>query len=207
MNFESIIFDIDGTLWNSLPLVAEAYNTQLRAEGLDSHCITAEDMAPHFGKVTEEFADGLFPRIPPEVRYPLMERCLAREVAYLRTQECRVGFPGVTETIAQLAKKHRLFIVSNCQLGYPDVCIEKLGLTPYIEGHLCFEETGTRKGLTLQTLIRKHNIGSCVYVGDTQGDCSAAAEAGMPFIFCPYGFGKAENYWAKIDRFADLLSL
>lgn len=207
MNCESVIFDIDGTLWNSLPLVAEAYNTQLREEGLEAHSITVEDMAPHFGKVTEEFADGLFPNIPQEIRYPLMERCLAREVTYLRTQECRVGFPKVRETMAELAQKHRLFIVSNCQIGYPDVCIEKLGLTPYIEGHLCFEETRTRKGQTILTLIQRHNIGSCVYVGDTQGDYTASQEAGIPFIFCSYGFGNAEGYWAKIDHFEELLSL
>ena len=207
MNCDSVIFDIDGTLWNSLPLVAEAYNTQLREEGLEAHSITVEDMAPHFGKVTEEFADGLFPNIPQEIRYPLMERCLAREVTYLRTQECRVGFPKVRETMAELAQKHRLFIVSNCQIGYPDVCIEKLGLTPYIEGHLCFEETGTRKGQTILTLIQRHNIGSCVYVGDTQGDYTASQEAGIPFIFCSYGFGNAEGYWAKIDHFEELLSL
>ena len=35
MKFESLIFDIDGTLWDSRALVAEGYNIQLKAEGLD----------------------------------------------------------------------------------------------------------------------------------------------------------------------------
>ena len=34
MNYESIIFDIDGTLWDSRALIAEGYNIQLRKEGL-----------------------------------------------------------------------------------------------------------------------------------------------------------------------------
>ena len=34
MRFESLIFDIDGTLWDSRTLVAEGYNLQLRDEGL-----------------------------------------------------------------------------------------------------------------------------------------------------------------------------
>mgnify|MGYP002510579834 CR=1 FL=1 len=35
MNYESLIFDIDGTLWDSRALVAEGYNIQLKAEGLE----------------------------------------------------------------------------------------------------------------------------------------------------------------------------
>ena len=207
MNYESIIFDIDGTLWDSRTLVAQAYNEQLRSENLDHLQISAADLMPLFGKVTEELADGLFPSLPQEERYPLMYRCLDHEVKYLRTQECAVGYSGVRETVAKLAEKHRLFIVSNCQLGYPEVCMDKLGLTPYIEGHLCFEQTGTRKGLTLQTLIQKHNIGSCVYVGDTQGDYEATQEAGIPFIYAAYGFGSPDTYIAKINRFEELLNL
>lgn len=207
MNCESIIFDIDGTLWDSRVLVAEAYCAQLESEGLEQFFITAEDLMPLFGKVTEELADGLFPGIPRNDRYALMERCLAREVQYLRTKECNVGYPNVRDTIAKLAETHRLFIVSNCQLGYPEVCMEKLGLTPYIEGHLCFEQTGTRKDQTLLTLIEKHSIGSCVYVGDTQGDYEATLEANIPFIYCSYGFGSVKDYLHKIDRFDALLDL
>ena len=50
MNFESLIFDIDGTLWDSRALVAEGYNIQLRAEGLGHLCVTAEDLKKLFGK-------------------------------------------------------------------------------------------------------------------------------------------------------------
>ena len=37
MNYESLIFDIDGTLWDSRALVAEGYNIQLEKEGLQHH--------------------------------------------------------------------------------------------------------------------------------------------------------------------------
>ena len=51
MNYESLIFDIDGTLWDSRALVAEGYNIQLNKEGLSRYCITAETMKPLFGRV------------------------------------------------------------------------------------------------------------------------------------------------------------
>jgi len=207
MNYESLIFDIDGTLWDSRALVAEGYNIQLRAEGFDHLCVNAEDLKPLFGKVMTEIADLLFPHMDEETRYGLMERCMKTENDYLFRNECRIGYPGVKETIAKLSQKHRLFIVSNSQCGYPELCIEKLGLTPYISGHMCFGDTGTSKGKTIRTLMEKHNIENAVYIGDTQGDYEATVEADVPFIWCTFGFGEPDGYIAKVDKFEELLNL
>ena len=126
---------------------------------------------------------------------------------YLFQNECNIGYPGVKQTIAELSKKHRIFIVSNSQCGYPELCIEKLGLAPYISGHLCFGDTGTSKGKTIRTLMEKHSIESAIYVGDTQGDYEATVEAQIPFLWCTFGFGTPDGYAAKVDTFEDLLNL
>ena len=207
MNYESLIFDIDGTLWDSRALVAEGYNIQLKKEGLEHLCVTAEDLKPLFGKVMTEIADAILASIDPKDRYDLMERCMDTENKYLFENECRIGYPGILETVRELSEKYRLFIVSNSQCGYPELCMDKLGLTPYIKGHLCFGDTGTSKGKTIRTLMEKHNIQSCAYVGDTQGDYEATVEADVPFIWATYGFGTPDGYAAKIDSFADLLNL
>lgn len=207
MKYESLIFDIDGTLWDSRALVAEGYNIQLRAEGLEHLCVTAGDLKPLFGKVMTEIADTILATIPEERRYDLMERCMATENQYLEENECRIGYPGVRETVAKLSEKYRLFIVSNSQRGYPELCMEKLGLTPYIRGHLCFGDTGTSKGKTIRTLMEKHNITNCAYIGDTQEDYEATLEAEVPFIWCTYGFGTPAGCAAKVDSFAQLLEL
>ena len=207
MKFESLIFDIDGTLWDSRALVAEGYNIQLKKEGLDHLCVTAEDLKPLFGKVMTEIADAILASIDPKDRYDLMERCMETENNYLFENECRIGYPGILETVKELAKSYRLFIVSNSQCGYPELCMDKLGLTPYIEGHMCFGDTGTSKGKTIRTLMSKYNIGTCAYVGDTQGDYEATVEADVPFIWATYGFGTPDGYVAKLDTFADLLTL
>ena len=207
MNYESLIFDIDGTLWDSRQLVAEGYNIQLEKEGLSHLAVTAEDLRPLFGKVMTEIADAILASIDPSERYDLMERCMKTENDYLFANECRIGYPKVKETLAELAKKYRLFIVSNSQCGYPELCIEKLGLSDYIEGHMCFGDTGTSKGKTIRTLMEKYNIGSCIYIGDTQGDLEACKEANIPFIFCAYGLGKAESWDARIESIEELLEM
>lgn len=207
MKYESLIFDIDGTLWDSRALVAEGYNIQLRAEGLAHLCVTAEDLKPLFGKVMTEIADVILSPIPLPERYALMDRCMATENEYLHQNPCNIGYPGIRETMAQLAKRHRLFIVSNSQCGYPELCIEKLGLTGLISGHLCFGDTGTEKGITIRRLMERHGITSAVYIGDTQGDLDAAEQAGLDFILAAYGFGAPEKYVAKIEKFEELLDL
>ena len=154
-----------------------------------------------------EIADVIFTSIPLPERYALMDRCMATENEYLHQNPCRIGYAGIKETMAALAKNHRLFIVSNSQCGYPELCMEKLGLTDYISGHLCFGDTGTEKGETIRRLMDRHGITDACYIGDTQGDCDAADQAGIPFIFAAYGFGNPSHYAAKIQKFEDLLGL
>ena len=207
MKYESLIFDVDGTLWDSRSLVAEGYNIQLKEEGLEHLFVTVDDLTPLFGKVMTDLADTLLAAIPAEERYDLMERCMDRENRYLKENPCHIGYPGVKETVAELSQKHRIFIVTNAQCGYAEVCMDKLGLRPYVSGWLCFGDTGTSKGKTIRTLMEKHGIRDAAYIGDTQGDYEATVEAEIPFIWCSFGFGRPERYDAKVDSFEELLNL
>ena len=190
---KALIFDIDGTLWDSVALVGEGYNLQLISEA---------KLRTLFGKTMVDLADGMLAGLPKEQRMEQMERCMDREMVHLWESPCNIGYPKVKETLAALSEKRNLYIVSNSQRGYPEVCIEKLGLTPYIRGHLCFGDTGAAKSVTIRTLME-----SAAYVGDIQGDCDSAHAAGIPFVWAAYGFGDVKDYEAKIDRFEDLLSL
>ena len=107
----------------------------------------------------------------------------------------------------ELAKKHRLFIVSNGQKGYPQLAAKKLDVAPLISGYLSYGDTGTHKGETIRILMKEHNITSAVYVGDTQGDYEATAQAGIDFIWADYGFGKPQSCNDTIHCFKDLLNL
>ena len=201
---KSLIFDIDGTLWDSRALVAEGYNIQLRAEGLGHLCVTAEDLKPLFGKVMTEIADVMLAEIPLPARYDLMQRCMDTENRYLAENECRIGYEGVQETLELLRKDYRLFIVSNAQCGYPELCMEKLGIGHLFEGHLCFGDTGTEKGQTILELMRRHSITDAVYIGDTQGDYEATVVADIPFIWAAYGFGSPAGAAGRITDIRQL---
>ena len=208
MNYESIIFDIDGTLWDSRALIAEGYNIQLRKEGLHHLQTNEAVLLQLFGKTMSDIADNLFPDFPPEERYALMDRCIESEDAYLNEHPCdTIAYPDIKSTMEELAKKHRLFIVSNGQKGYPQLAARKLGVAPLITGYLSYGDTGTHKGETIRILMKEHGITNAVYVGDTQGDYEATQDAGIDFIWADYGFGKPESYVATIHSFKELLDL
>ena len=204
---KSLIFDIDGTLWDSRALVAEGYNIQLHAEGYPHLCVDAEVLRPLFGKTMAAIADVILAEIPMPERYALMERCMDTENKYLAENECKIGYAGVKETLEELKKSYRLFIVSNAQCGYPELCMEKLGIAHLFEGHLCYGDTGTEKGETILELMRRHQITDAVYIGDTQGDYEATLVAGIPFIWCAFGFGNPDGYAAKLEDFRQLPQL
>ena len=208
MKYESIIFDIYGTLWDSRALIAEGYNIQLRKEGLH-HLQTNEDVLLQlFGRTMSDIADNLFPEFAPDERYALMDRCIASEDAYLESHPCdTIAYPDIKTTMEELAKNHRLFIVSNGQKGYPQLEARKLKLDHLIAGYLSYGDTGTHKGETIRILMKDHNIENAVYVGDTQGDYEATVDAGIDFIWADYGFGKPDACEATIHCFQDLLTL
>ena len=209
MAFESIIFDVDGTLWDSRALLAQAYNAQLQAEGIQGLHVTAEILKPLFGKPMDKLADGLFEGVvPAPERYRLMDRCITRMDAFMEEKAGpHMGYPELLSTMEKLKENHRLFIVSNGQKGYPQMAANKLGLTHLMDGYLSWGDTGKSKGQTILQLMQTHGIENAVYIGDTQGDLEACREAGIPFVFTSFGFGQPESWYAKVDRFCDLLEV
>lgn len=207
MKYESLIFDIDGTLWDTREAAAASYNRQMEEDGYGHLAVTAERLLPLFGKTLPEIADIIFDTVPKPRRYKLVEDCSARLLVDLVTDPSSTGFPGVAETMEKLAKNHRLFIVSNSDRGYPEIAINKLGIGHLISGHMCYGDTLKSKGYTIRKLMETHGIENGVYIGDTQGDYLATVEADVPFIWCSYGFGTPDSYVAKLERFSDLLTV
>ncbi len=207
MNPQALIFDIDGTLWDSTAVVAAGYNAYLDQIGHPQLHVTAQQLRGLFGKTMAEIADVLFADFPPPRRYDMMRGCMNMEHLFLEADPCRVAYPDVVSTLQELAKHYELYIVSNSQEGYPELTVQKLGIGSIIRGTLCYGDTGTPKGQTIRTLMTRHNISSAVYIGDTQGDMEASAMAGIPFVWCRYGFGQPSHYDAAVERFAELLSI
>ena len=203
---DSIIFDVDGTLWDSTDSVARSWNLAIQENSSLDLTITENALQQVFGKTMTEIADTLFSRLPEKERMKLLEVCFQYENRYLETHPGKL-YDGVTDTLAVLSGQYPIFIVSNCQKGYIEVLLRTCSLEPFIKDHLCFGETQTSKGQTILTLMKRNGLKNPVYVGDTRGDADACAEAGIPFIFAGYGFGDVPDARMRISKFTDLKDL
>lgn len=203
---DSIIFDVDGTIWDSTIPVAASWNHAIQKYSSLTLTLDADRLSGLFGKTMNEIGDALFPSLSEEERTKLLTLCFEEENKYLENHP-GIVYKDVKETMHSLSKKYPLYIVSNCQCGYVEVMLRTTGLQPYIKDHLCFGETQQPKGQTIQILMKKHGLLSPVYVGDTQGDADASNMAGIPFIFAEYGFGNVPDAQKRILKFSDLLNM
>ena len=203
--FDGIIFDVDGTLWDSTPVVADAYNITFEKEGVNKR-VTADDLKHLFGKPMDVIFEQLFPETDKETRQSLADKALALENELLAKNYAEY-YPQTRETLLRLSKRLPLFIVSNCQCGYIEIVIEGAKLESIIKDFLCFGDTGTSKGQTILRLMERNGLKNPIYVGDIQGDADACKEAGIPIIYASYGFGKIENPYGTILDISELTEL
>lgn len=200
---DGIIFDVDGTLWDSTDSVAESWNLAIRENSDLDIIVTNEFLFSIFGKTMDEIFSRLFPMLEEKERLRLGDICFEYENRLLETKPGTL-YPGVKETFERLAGKVPLYIVSNCQCGYIEVMLKSTGLAPYVTDTLCFGQTQTSKGQTIRTLMEKNHLKDVFYVGDTQGDADACKEAGIPFVFASYGFGNVPDAKWSIESITEL---
>lgn len=200
---DGIIFDIDGTLWDSTESVAKAWNRAImEQENLDLH-LTGEKLMPLFGKTMDEIEAALFPDFSQEKRDKLGNACYEYENTFLY-EEPGILFPHVKETFQLLSQSYDLYIVSNCQCGYIEAFLETTGLQTYVKDSLCFGQTHLPKGKTIRMLMDTNHLQDVVYIGDTQGDYDACQMANVPFIYASYGFGQAPEADCSIQGLDEL---
>ncbi|MBR5317960.1 MAG: HAD family hydrolase, partial [Lachnospiraceae bacterium] len=201
---DAIFLDIDGTLWDSTHIVSEAWNEVLSPKPEINFVVTPELLKTLFGKPLSEIAAAIFKDFPKEKQTELIDECCEREHEVLAVKS-GIIFDGVVDTIKELAKKYPVCIVSNCEAGYIELVCDKLGIKDYIKDGECPGYSGLGKGDNIKLVMERNGFKDIVYVGDTQGDYEATRIAGVPFVYCKYGFGNPEGYEYSIEKFSELL--
>ena len=203
---DSIIFDVDGTLWNSTAIVARAWEAYLREKEHMDLPLTAELLSSMFGQPLPDIAKQLFPNVSTEEQLRLINGCCqAEHEALLR--ECAPLYEDLEQALQLLSAKYPLYIVSNCQSGYIEVFLESTGFGKYFKGHLCNGDNNLDKGSNISLIAKTYNMNAPVYVGDTMGDFLSCRKAGVPFVFASYGFGEVAEPDEIIQKPMDLVSL
>ncbi len=205
MKRDSIIFDLDGTLWNASQTVVRAFNDSIQEVGFDIR-ITSQTVRDFSGMKMDDIFSQNFSFVPKDKLKEFEAIYAEKESRYLKESGGEL-FPKVRETLEKLSENYRLFIVSNCMKGYIENFIGFFSFENLFEDFECFGNAGLAKDKNIKLIVERNNLQNPVYVGDTIWDKESSEKAGVDFIYAVYGFGKIENPKIKIQSFEELLSI
>ena len=199
-----LLFDLDGTLWDSAEPVAQSWNEVFQRECPGLPLLTVDDIHGVMGMTMKEIGRTLYPDFHSPRREAVFDECCTYEVAYLRTH-CGTLYPDFRPVMEALrADGFELAVVSNCQEGYIDAFLSSSGAGDLFLDYEEWERTGLTKGENIRLVMSRTGYTRGIYIGDTKKDQEAALLAGIPFIHAAYGFGHADHPDGVIHRLADL---
>lgn len=204
---DSIIFDLDGTMWDTTEDAAILWQKVVDEQFPDiTDTVTGPKLKSLYGLPLVDIAVKLFTSVSAERAIEAMRVCVVEQCPYL-TEHGGILIGDIEETLKILSKKYKLFIVSNCEDGYIQSYLEGHDFGKYFTDFECPGTTGLLKADNIKLMVKRHHLKAPVYVGDTYGDQTAAEEAGVPFAFAAYGFGEATAFDYKLSSFADLAEI
>ena len=140
---DGIILDIDGTLWNTTGVVADAWNKAIEDCGFDAAQTTASGLQKEFGKPMHVIADDLWPNLSQEQKKILMKQCCVREQEAIESNTKDITFPAVRDTIKarrlyessfEYVPQFKLFFNSNHRPRVDDMTVfesERIKMIPF----------------------------------------------------------------------------
>ncbi|WP_245856085.1 HAD family hydrolase [Paenibacillus rigui] len=211
-----MIFDLDGTLFQTETLLLPAYHAMfdtLRAEGLYKGETPPESLIlGSLGMLLEHIWQRVMPDVDPAVHRRADSLLLDYQLEGLRQGDGRM-YDSVADTLSRLRSQGvRLFVASNGLEPYVKGVVEHKGLAPLFEGLYSAGEFQTRSKVDLvRMLMDTYDVRSAWMVGDRSSDVEAGLKNGLTVIGCDYaGFrkeGELEGAHAILSHFEELAAL
>jgi phosphoglycolate phosphatase len=186
MSIKTFLFDLDGTLIDSIPDLTKSVNL-LRGEcGLP--VVTTDVVRSYVG-------DGvglLVQRALPKSLFSAARRKRFMEIyAEHLTDESHV-YPGIM-TFLEMHRGTAMAIVTNKPQSLAEIIVERLGLAPFFQAVIGAEQALQKKpapGMILHALqVLQCRPQQTVLLGDHHVDLRAAHAAGIKACFCAWGLG------------------
>ena len=154
-----LMFDLDGTLWDSAQAVAESWNEVFQKWDPSLPDLTAEDVHGVMGLTMKEISEVLQPMMKPDTREQIFEECCRHEVDYLYDHPGML-YPRLRKTLEELrGMGFELAIVSNCQRGYVDAFLHSSGVGDLFLDYEEWERTGLAKGKNIRLVMERNGYG------------------------------------------------
>ena len=205
---KAILFDLDGTLWDSSEAVCAAWNECMETFPDIPYRTTQEQMKSYMGLPMDVIAVRVFHTVSKERAMELLAVCESHENDYIDRHGGNL-MPDLVEVLSALRERgHFLAVVSNCQEGYVKAFLDHHGMWDYFQDYEEYGRTGKLKAQNIRLVLERNGFKpeDAVYVGDTMGDYEASAEAGTSFLHAAYGFGQVPEGTPAIAALTELIS-
>lgn len=215
MKFKAVVFDLDGTLLDTLDDIADSMNSVLSRHGHPIH-----DVDPYRYFVGDGFRNLVLRALPENMRSgPYIDDCYleVREEYSKRWNNKTKAYPGISEMLDALSSKGlTLSVLSNKSDDFSKLMISQL-----LHGWTFYPVFGERSGIPKKpdpagaieiAQILGVKPEECLYLGDTGVDMITASSAGMFAVGVLWGFRKADELLANganvlIKKPAEVLEL
>ena len=199
-----LLFDLDGTIWDSAQEVAESWNIVMHKYHPEFPELAASDINAVMGQTMDDIAKTILTEMDPGERESLFKECEEFEVEYI-AKHGGVLYPDVEETLKKLeAAGYKMAIVSNCQKGYIDAFFQSMKMKKYFCDMEEWGNTKLSKAENIRLVMERNGFEKAVYIGDTERDQQAAKGAGILFIHASYGFGGSVEPEGIVKSFAEI---
>ena len=194
-----ILFDLDGTLVDSVGDLAWCGNTMLERLGLAVH--DEQAARSWVGNGLERFVKRVLTgEMDAEPAVDLYERGVEifRELYALHASDRSVLYPGALETLQRLSSRDlKLACVTNKPEPFTSRLITEMGLDAYFELVVAGNTTARKKPDPMPLRYAADHFGlaydRCLMVGDSSNDVVAARAAGFAIACVPYGYNHGQD--------------
>lgn len=196
MRFKAVLFDLDGTLVDTIPDIIQATNAmriQLGLVALGDATITA-----YVGRGTENLVQRALAHdapSPPSRTLFYQGLTLFKQCYHEVNGQQSVLFDGVLDGLQAFARTGvGMAIVTNKQTAFTLPLLEQTGLADYFDAVVCGDTCAEKKPHPMPLLHACELLGVApeltLMVGDSINDAQAARAAGMAVVILPYGYNE-----------------
>ncbi|WP_367874712.1 HAD family hydrolase [Luteolibacter sp. Populi] len=188
-----LIFDLDGTLIDSLPGIAGSLNRALESQGFDSH--GHPDVRRFIGNGSYELVRKALPEGSPDATILSVEEAFKQDYA-LTWPEGTAPYPGIPELLETLSGR-RLAVLSNKPHPFTVEIVARLFPSVPFDPVMGQREDLRRKPFPDAALWIAGKWASppaeCLFIGDSTVDLETARAAGMQPVATGWGYHDADD--------------